>query len=111
MKKALILGCSGQDGTYLFKNLKQKKYEIIGIDINSITSTLPKSINPIDISNTKQVNNLLNDFKPDEIYYLAAYHRSSEDKKNDDIILFKKSIDVNVLSLINFLDGINKYSK
>jgi GDPmannose 4,6-dehydratase len=111
MKKALIIGYTGQDGTYLFKNLQKRNYEIIGIARNVVRSTSPKSIKPIDISKSKQVYALIDEYKPDEIYYLAAFHQSSEDQYYDDAELFRRSFDVNVLSLINFLDGIKKHSK
>ena len=111
MKKALIIGYTGQDGTYLFENLQKRNYEIIGIARNVVRSTSPKSIKPIDISKSKQVHALIDEYKPDEIYYLAAFHQSSEDQYYDDAELFRRSFDVNVLLLINFLDGIKKYSK
>jgi len=111
MKKALIIGCTGQDGTYLFKNLQKRNYKIIGLARNVVRSTSSKSIKPIDISKSKQVYDLLEEYKPDEIYHLAAFHQSSEDQYYDDAELFRRSFDVNVLSLINFLDGIKKYSK
>jgi GDPmannose 4,6-dehydratase len=111
MKKALIIGCTGQDGTYLFENLQKRNYEIIGIARDVVRSTSPKSIKLIDISKSKQVYDLLDVYKPDEIYYLAAFHQSSEDQYYDDAELFRRSFDVNVLSLINFLEGIKKYSK
>lgn len=111
MKKALIIGCAGQDGTYLFDNLQKRNYEIIGIDRNVVRSTLSKLIKPINISKSKQVYDLLEDYKPDGIYYLAAFHQSSEDQYYNDAELLKRSFDVNVLSLINFLEGIKNYSK
>jgi GDPmannose 4,6-dehydratase len=111
MKKALIIGCTGQDGTYLFENLQKRNYEMIGIARNAVCSTLPKSIKPIDICKSEQVYDLLEVYKPDEIYHLAAFHQSSEDQYYDDAELLRRSFDVNVLSLINFLDGIKKYSK
>lgn len=111
MKKALILGYAGQDGRYLFENLQKRNYQIIGIARNVVRSISPKSIKPIDISKSKQVYDLLDEYKPDEIYYLAAFHQSSEDLYYDNAEFFRRSFDVNVLSLINFLDGIKKYSK
>ena len=111
MKRALIIGCSGQDGTYLFENLQKRNYEIIGIARNVVCSTLPKSVKPIDICKSEQVYDLLEVYKPDEIYHLAAFHQSSEDQFYDDVESFRRSFDVNVLSLINFLNGMRKYSK
>ncbi len=111
MKKALIIGCTGQDGIYLFENLQKRNYEIIGIARNVVRSTLSKSIKPVNISKSKQVYDFLEAYKPDEIYYLAAFHQSSEDQYYNDAKLLRRSFDVNMLSLINFLDGIKNYSK
>ena len=111
IKKALIVGCTGQDGTYLFKNLQRRNYEIIGIARDFVHSTIQKHIKPVDISNTKQVCDLLDEHKPDEIYYLAVFHQSAEEGSRDDTESFRNSIDVNLLSLNNFLEGINKYSR
>jgi len=110
MKKAIIIGCNGQDGTYLFRGLQQRGYEIIGIGKDVVRSTFPESIQPIDIVEKKEVYDLLSMYRPDEIYHLAAVHQSSEDIHFDDAEWFRKSFDINVLSLINFLDGIVKYS-
>jgi len=111
MKKAIIVGCNGQDGTYLFENLRKRNYKIIGIDKGTVRSTLSEPIQPIDISKKPEVSDLLDRYRPDEVYYLAAVHQSSEDIQFDDTKWFRKSFDVNVLSLINFLDGIVKYSE
>jgi len=111
MKIAIIIGCNGQDGTYLFQKLEKQGYEIIGIGKDVIRSTLPESIQPVDIVDKKDIYNLLSMYKPDEIYHLAAVHRSSEDIHFDDAEWFRQSFDVNVCSLINILDGIKKYSE
>lgn len=111
MKRAIIVGSNGQDGSYLFEYLHKKKYEIIGIGKGNIRSNLPKSIKPIDISDSGEIYSLVDDYKPDEIYYLASFQQSSEELFFDDVQLFKKSLDVNLLSLINFLEGIRKYSR
>jgi GDPmannose 4,6-dehydratase len=111
MKKAIIIGCNGQDGTYLFQGLQKRGYEIIGIGKDVIRSTLPESIQPVDIVEKKEVYDLLSMYKPDEIYHLAAVHQSSEDIHFDDAKWFRQSFDVNVFSLINLLDGIKKYSE
>lgn len=110
MKKAVIVGSSGQDGTLLYDLLETKNYQLIGINREDIkTNTYWDK--KIDISNEGEVFNLIKSFLPDEIYYLAAHHHSSEDERNDNISLFKKSFAVNTFSLIYFLEGINQFSK
>jgi GDPmannose 4,6-dehydratase len=49
---------------------------------------------------------LISDFKPDEIYYLAVFHHSSEDTPPSDLELFSTSLAVNVQYLIHFLEAI-----
>jgi GDPmannose 4,6-dehydratase len=46
--------------------------------------------------------------KPDECYYLAAFHHSSEDKEleSNDSLLFERSYAVHVQGLLHFLDAI-----
>ncbi|WP_066346479.1 GDP-mannose 4,6-dehydratase [Aliarcobacter cryaerophilus] len=101
LKKALIIGASGQDGQLLKNLLEKKKYKIIGLDSKS----------KIQITSFEDIANLIKENIFDEIYYLAAFHHSSEDEKPDDLFLFKKSYEVNFFGLINVLEAIKIYSK
>lgn len=104
MPKALIVGCSGQDGTYLSELLASKGYTVIGVNRHGIsTKTTPTSI---DISSPRQANELISIYMPDEVYYLAAYHHSSEDPSVDPTELMSKSLEINVSALGNFLAAI-----
>ena len=54
---------------------------------------------------------MLREFHPDEVYYFAAFHHSSEDKASEDVLhLFTESYRINVQALLHFLEGIRKYS-
>ena len=110
MKKAIIIGSRGQDGQYLFQNLLKKNYEVIGLDLNTVDSASSRIKKTIDILRSKQVSHLLKQQKPDEVYYLAAFHQSSQDKADNDAEVFKKCLDVNVRGLFNFLEDIRRYS-
>lgn len=111
MGKALIIGYSGQDGTYLCELLISKNYELVGISSNSIFSTKKITGNLVDITNFSQVSELVKKFQPDEIYYLAAIHQSSSDNQMEDGELFQKSIDINSKAFINFLEAVRLHSK
>ena len=111
MKKALIIGHTGQDGTYLYEYLDRRNYQIIGISSKTYRSNFTSITSTIDITDKSAVDKLLISFEPNEIYFLAAVHQSSSDITNDDYQLFQNSYKINVLALANFLDGINKYSK
>lgn len=80
MKKALITGITGQDGSYLAEFLLGKKYEIYGI-VRSFNSKnmwriekIKENISLIecDITNQKKLEQVIQDVQPDEIYNLAA---------------------------------------
>ena len=82
MKKALITGINGQDGSYLAEFLLGKGYEVAGIvKRNSVTESQFSRIDPIrsqlrleyaDVTDLASLSHVLKDFQPDEIYHLAA---------------------------------------
>ena len=109
-KKALIVGVNGQDGKLLFKLLSDFGYAIIGLDKNGLKTNNVIWKNKINISNQNQVFLLIKKFKPDEIYYLAAYHFSSQDKRGDIYQELRQSYEINVLAFLNFLEGIRLFS-
>jgi GDPmannose 4,6-dehydratase len=87
MKKALITGITGQDGSYLAEFLLSKGYEIHGlirrassfntgrIDHLYVDPHMPDAalfLHYGDLSDSSQLTNLIYNVKPDEIYNLAA---------------------------------------
>ncbi len=87
MKKALITGITGQDGSYLAELLLAKGYEVHGIirrsssfntqriahifeDPHTIGAKL--GLHYGDIADASVVNQLLKTIRPDEVYHLAA---------------------------------------
>ncbi len=87
MKRALITGITGQDGSYLAELLLKKDYEVHGI-IRRASSFNTSRIDHLyqdrhtrsvklflhygDLSDSVNLVKLLYDLKPDEIYHLAA---------------------------------------
>ena len=80
MKTVLITGITGQDGSYLAEFLLEKGYKVIGmvrrtstINFNRIKSIQDKIILAQgDLHDQLSLINILNDYKPDEVYNLAA---------------------------------------
>jgi len=78
--KALIFGITGQDGSYLAELLLKKGYRVIGVtrrvSVNTtarIQHILPKiKVVEGDITDAFNVNKIIQDEEPDEIYNLAA---------------------------------------
>src|SRR5213595_1376993 len=73
MKKALITGSTGQDGSYLAELLLEKGYEVHGI-IRRASTFNTSRIDHLyaDLSDSVSLVKLLYELKPDEIYHLGA---------------------------------------
>ncbi|MEJ2189293.1 MAG: GDP-mannose 4,6-dehydratase [Acidobacteriota bacterium] len=86
MKKALITGITGQDGSYLAELLLQKEYQVHGvvrrastfnrqrIDHLRATPALADRLHLHygDLGDSESLTTILSDVRPDEIYNLAA---------------------------------------
>ena len=87
MKKALITGITGQDGSYLAEFLLEKGYEVHGIKRRtSLLNTqridhiyqdphIPNSqfkLHYGDLSDSSNLTRILSDVNPDEVYNLGA---------------------------------------
>jgi len=85
-KKALILGITGQDGSYMLELLLKKKYEVHGLIRKSATGNTINIKNIIsdkkifnknfflhkgDLLDSVSLNNIINLVQPDEIYNFA----------------------------------------
>lgn len=80
MKKAFITGITGQDGSYLAELLLEKGYEVHGL-MRRVSVFNTERIDHIfddlrlhhgDVTDSSNLNKLLAEIKPDEIYNLAA---------------------------------------
>jgi len=80
MSTALITGITGQDGSYLAELLLGKGYEVVGMVRRSSTVTFERiehiqddiQIIQGDLHDQGSLVNMIEEFKPDEIYNLAA---------------------------------------
>jgi len=87
MKKALITGITGQDGSYLAEFLLQKGYEVHGIKRRSSLFNTQRidhiyqdphvensrfKLHYGDLTDTSNVTRILGDIEPDEVYNLGA---------------------------------------
>ncbi|MHA1230911.1 MAG: GDP-mannose 4,6-dehydratase [Candidatus Helarchaeota archaeon] len=87
MKKALITGITGQDGSYLAEFLLSKGYEVHGIIRRASTFNTSRIdhiyVDPHtkgarfflhygDLTDGEQITNVIYNIKPDEIYHLGA---------------------------------------
>jgi GDPmannose 4,6-dehydratase len=117
MKKALITGITGQDGSYLAELLLEKNYEVHGIIRRSSsfnTGRIDHMINDQklgerfffhhgDLTDASNLNRLLEKVQPDEIYNLAA---QSHVKVSFDLPDYTAQVDA--LGTLRFLDAIRE---
>lgn len=118
MKKALITGITGQDGSYLTEILLDKGYEVHGI-IRRSSSFNTGRIDHLynnkelldkrfflhygDLVDTSSLNRLLEKIEPDEIYNLAA---QSHVKVSFEVPDYTAQVDA--LGTLRFLDAIRE---
>lgn len=116
MKKALITGITGQDGSYLAEFLLDKGYEVHGI-IRRSSSFNTDRLEQIyqdphesnrrlflyygDLTDGSNINRILRDVKPDEIYNLGA---QSHVRVSFDIPVYTANADA--LGTLRLLDAI-----
>jgi GDPmannose 4,6-dehydratase len=118
LKKALITGITGQDGSYLTEILLEKGYEVHGIirksssfntgridHLYSDREILDKTmfLHYGDLVDTSSLNRLLERIEPDEIYNLAA---QSHVKVSFEIPDYTAQVDA--LGTLRFLDAIRE---
>ncbi len=118
MKKALITGITGQDGSYLTEILLEKDYEVHGIIRKSSsfnTGRIDHLFNNEEIYNkklflyygdlvdTSSIHRLLEKVEPDEIYNLAA---QSHVKVSFEVPDYTAQVDA--LGTLRFLDAIRE---
>ncbi len=109
MKKALITGITGQDGSYLAELLLSKGYEVHGtvrrsssINTDRINHIFDKTnLHFADLLDQTSISSVLYQVKPDEIYHLAAM---SHVKVSFEIPLY--TVESTALGTLNVLESV-----
>jgi len=113
MKKALITGITGQDGSYLAEFLLEKGYEVHGIIRRSSVSNTKRidhllnkkaiKLHEGDLSDSSSIIRIVAEVKPNEIYNLAA---QSHVQVSFDVPEY--SGDVDALGVLRILEAYDK---
>lgn len=119
MKKALITGITGQDGSYLAELLTEKGYEVHGI-VRQSSSFNSQRIDHLfkdrhengiklhlhygDMTDTSSLNRLVEKIAPEEIYNLAAQSHVAISFQQPEY-----TTDVNAMGTLRLLDAIKDF--
>lgn len=122
MKKALITGVYGQDGSYLSEILHNENYEIYGICREQLSES--SKHNKIELEREgihikeccvslhdyDAVGEMIKEIQPDVAFHLAAIHHSSSSSENNSILAEKQLYDLNILATGNLLANCYEHS-
>ncbi len=119
MKKALITGITGQDGSFLAELLLEKGYEVHGLRRPSAISNLRNIVHLIrepynkkfflhygDLTDSSNLKSVIENIKPDEIYNLGA-----QSHVHVSFQVPEYTAEVNSLGLIKILETIKTENK
>ena len=116
MKRAIITGVTGQDGSYLAEFLLEKGYEVHGIMRRVSTFASTSRIDHIlfnphfhkyyaDLEDTNSISALISKLQPDEFYNLAAM---SQVRISFEVPHY--TISANTLGVLSILEAIRQFS-
>lgn len=122
MKRAVITGIYGQDGSFMCEYLLQKGYEVFGISRKNLSARssankkeLEKEgiyprVENVNLYDYEEMEEYIRAVNPHEFYHLATYHVSAEGKGNGDSIREQDLFNKNVLAAANILECCYKYA-
>lgn len=113
MRKALITGITGQDGSYLAEFLLEKGYEVHGITrrisisntqrIDHLIASNSIKLHDGDLSDGNSIVRIINEVQPDEIYNLAA-----QSHVGNSFYVPIYTGDVDALGVLRILDAVHQ---
>lgn len=110
-RRALIIGVAGQDGSLLAAHLADLGTRVVGTDVDGRVvdsahdSALPRHMR---FDDPASVQALVAALQPDEVYFLAGYHRSSEAAAADALDEWQRAFAVNVHGVAAVLEAMRR---
>lgn len=108
-RRAIVVGYRGQDGQILCQQLLHSGVSLIGVGVSELYHAHSDSGDyptRVDITCMQDVFKLVSTFQPNEIYYLAAFHHSSQEAVPlPPLEFYQKCYAVNVTGLLHFLEA------
>jgi GDPmannose 4,6-dehydratase len=106
--RCLVVGGSGQDGTLLSAQLLAEGHRVVSLSrkesrLSAVTNVF------LDIRKADAVDEIVREFRPEQVYYLAAFHRSSEDPAPQLAIDVSTCLAVNTIAFGDLLGSIERH--
>ncbi len=98
MTQVMIFGSNGQDGRCLTELLQKQGIEVVGISRSS----------GVDLCHSDSIAELLKTHQPSQVYYLAAFHHSSDQKIDSEVTLWDQSIKTHLTAPTLILENIRQ---
>jgi GDPmannose 4,6-dehydratase len=115
MKKALITGITGQDGSYLADLLLEKNYYVVGLHRRTSTQNFDRishllnhqffKLEEFDLTDPSGISSTISHHSPDEFYNLGAQSHVGTSFKQP-----TTTLEINTVGVINILEAIKNYS-
>ena len=106
MKRAIIIGDQGQDGRLLRELLEGHGTAVTGVSRWTLSLPGGHQADPVDVADASAVASLVESIHPDEIYYLAAFHHSSQQAQGiGPQAIWSASMAVNAAGPVHFLEA------
>lgn len=121
-KRVLITGVYGQDGSYLSEIYHLENAEIHGVCRAKLSANSKMIKDELQHNNVyinehytdlyayESVKQLIKELSPDIVIHLAAVHRSSSDRQNNNIVAEKNLYEKNIVATSNILAACMEYS-
>jgi GDPmannose 4,6-dehydratase len=115
MKKALVTGITGQDGSYLAEHLLDQNYQVIGLHRRSSTVNTHRIshilhnpnflLEEYDLTDPSGTNRIVSKYQPNEIYNLGAQSHVGTSFKQP-----TTTFEIDAVGVINLLEAIRNFS-
>jgi GDPmannose 4,6-dehydratase len=107
---ALIVGARGQDGRLLGGLLRGQGVDVFGLDSDGTVTRDGVVIGEAAIDDADTIARLVESIQPRHVYYLAAYHHSSENVAGPEPDVWRRSFAVHCDGLVAVLEAVARYA-
>jgi GDPmannose 4,6-dehydratase len=105
-RTALVIGAAGQDGRLLEQHLTEQGHEVLGVHSDGSVVHRGSVVGIAPLDSATAVRGLVERVQPDEVFYLAAHHHSSETAPAPDLALWRRSFAVHCDGLLVVLEAL-----